>query len=187
MDYDLVVAFDDRRHSMHVIAEARCDEGDDPRALYARALARIEATLRALARPLQERRRAAPSGPPRSCGPASTAPPSRPRCGAPRRYIRDGDCQQIVLSQRFDAEVSVAPFDVYRALRRVNPSPYLFYLQDGDRALVGSSPGDAHQARGRRGDAAAHRRHAPARRATPPRTRGSRPSCAPIPRRTPST
>ena len=45
-----------------------------------------------------------------------------------------------MLSQRFDAEVSVSPFDVYRALRRVNPSPYLFYLQDGDRALIGSSP-----------------------------------------------
>jgi anthranilate synthase component 1 len=54
--------------------------------------------------------------------------------------VKAGDCQQIVLSQRFDAEVSVAPFDIYRALRRVNPSPYLFFLQDGDRALAGSSP-----------------------------------------------
>ena len=60
--------------------------------------------------------------------------------GIHEEYIRAGDCQQIVLSQRFDAEVSVPPFEFYRALRRVNPSPYLFYLQDGDRALVGSSP-----------------------------------------------
>jgi anthranilate synthase component 1 len=60
------------------------------------------------------------------------------RCA--KEYVRAGDCQQIVLSQRFDAEVSVSPFALYRALRRVNPSPYLFYLQDGDRALVGSSP-----------------------------------------------
>jgi anthranilate synthase component 1 len=57
-----------------------------------------------------------------------------------KAYIKAGDCQQIVLSQRFDAEVEVAPFELYRALRRVNPSPYLFYLQDGERALVGSSP-----------------------------------------------
>jgi anthranilate synthase component 1 len=57
-----------------------------------------------------------------------------------KEYVRAGDCQQIVLSQRFDAEVSVPPFEIYRALRRVNPSPYLFYLQDGERALVGSSP-----------------------------------------------
>jgi anthranilate synthase component I len=141
MDFDLVVAFDNRRHSMHVIAEARCGEGDDPRALYARALARIEQTLRALARPVKERRR-------RARGTASSAQ-LRPRVSradfeaAVRRakeYVKAGDCQQIVLSQRFDAQVDVAPFDVYRALRRVNPSPYLFYLQDGDRALVGSSP-----------------------------------------------
>jgi anthranilate synthase component 1 len=54
--------------------------------------------------------------------------------------VKAGDCQQIVLSQRFDAKVSVPPFEIYRALRRVNPSPYLFFLKDGARALVGSSP-----------------------------------------------
>jgi len=57
-----------------------------------------------------------------------------------KEYVRAGDCQQIVFSQRFDAEVSVPPFEIYRALRRVNPSPYLFFLKDGERALVGSSP-----------------------------------------------
>jgi anthranilate synthase component 1 len=139
MDFDEVVAFDARRHSMHVVAEVRADEGDDPRALYAQALARIQTVLAALARPLRDRR-------PR---PAAAPARLRPRVArkdfeaAVRRaksYIRAGDCQQIVVSQRFDAEVSVAPFDLYRALRRVNPSPYLFYLQDGERALVGSSP-----------------------------------------------
>jgi anthranilate synthase component I len=139
MDFDRLVVFDNRRHSMHVVAEVRCDEGDDPRVLYGHALGRIEATLRALARPLRDRR------PPPVKRPAAL----RPRTGkaafqaAVRRaqeYIRAGDCQQVVLSQRFDAEVGVAPFDVYRALRRVNPSPYLFFLRDGDRALVGSSP-----------------------------------------------
>ncbi len=139
MDYDLVVAFDGRRHAMQVIAEARCDPGDDPRALYARSLSRIEATLETLSRPLEEPPRPPVSGPSRLV----------PRVGRAefeagvrraKRYIRAGDCQQIVLSQRFDAEIGVGPFDVYRALRRVNPSPYLFYLQDGDRALVGSSP-----------------------------------------------
>ncbi|HYG69413.1 MAG TPA: anthranilate synthase component I family protein, partial [Anaeromyxobacteraceae bacterium] len=57
-----------------------------------------------------------------------------------KRYITAGDCQQIVLSQRFDAETDLPPFELYRALRRVNPSPYLFFLKDGERALVGSSP-----------------------------------------------
>jgi anthranilate synthase component 1 len=57
-----------------------------------------------------------------------------------REYVAAGDCQQIVVSQRFDAETDLAPFEIYRALRRVNPSPYLFFVKDGDRALVGSSP-----------------------------------------------
>jgi anthranilate synthase component 1 len=44
------------------------------------------------------------------------------------------------VSQRFDAETDLSPFEIYRALRRVNPSPYLFFVKDGERALVGSSP-----------------------------------------------
>jgi len=139
MDYDLVVAFDNRRHSLHVIAEARCEEGDEPRELYARTLARIEATLRTLARPLRERRARAP-GKPAELRPRVERRAFEAAVRRAKEYVKAGDCQQIVLAQRFDAEVSVPPFDVYRALRRVNPSPYLFYLQDGERALVGSSP-----------------------------------------------
>ncbi|HEX9049414.1 MAG TPA: chorismate-binding protein [Anaeromyxobacter sp.] len=139
MDFDEVVAFDNRRHSIHVIAEARCTAGDDPRALYARAVARIRARLRTLARPLVDRRAR------RAARPAALVPrvAKRDYLAAVERakeYVRAGDCQQIVYSQRFDAEVAVPPFEIYRALRRVNPSPYLFFLQDGDRALVGSSP-----------------------------------------------
>jgi len=139
MDYDRVVAFDHRRHSLHVMSEARCGEGDDPRELYARAVASIEETLRALARPLP-RRRPRPVGAPAELRPRTDRAAFEAAVRRAKAYVKAGDCQQIVLSQRFDAEVSVSPFDVYRALRRVNPSPYLFYLQDGDRALVGSSP-----------------------------------------------
>ncbi len=139
MDFDEVVAFDNRRHSMHVMVEVRCDPGDDPRALYHGAVARVGRTLAALERPLRDRR------PPRSGRGTALQPrvDKRAYLAAVRRareYIKAGDCQQIVLSQRFDAELSVPPFEIYRALRRVNPSPYLFYLQDGERALVGSSP-----------------------------------------------
>jgi len=139
MDFDEVVAFDGVRHSMHVIVEVRRADGQDPVALYHGALARIGRTLAALERPLRDRR--VPRVPR-----ASVLVPRVDRRSfeaAVRRaqeYVKAGDCQQIVLSQRFDAEVGVPPFEVYRALRRVNPSPYLFYLQDGDRALVGSSP-----------------------------------------------
>ncbi|MBT6202696.1 MAG: anthranilate synthase component I [Rhodospirillaceae bacterium] len=55
-------------------------------------------------------------------------------------YINAGDAFQIVLSQRFDLPFTLPPFAYYRALRRVNPSPFLFYLNFGDFSVVGSSP-----------------------------------------------
>jgi len=139
MDFDQVVAFDNLRHSLHVMVEVRCQEGDDPRALYHGALARIGATLAALARPLRDRR-SPPAGRPAELRPRVSRKAFEAGVRRAQEYVKAGDCQQIVLSQRFDAEVSVPPFEVYRALRRVNPSPYLFYLQSGNRALVGSSP-----------------------------------------------
>lgn len=57
-----------------------------------------------------------------------------------KRYIRAGDIFQVVLSQRFSAKTDAAPFNIYRQLRAVNPSPYLFYLQLNDVYVVGSSP-----------------------------------------------
>ena len=57
-----------------------------------------------------------------------------------REYIRQGDIIQVVPSQKFTAEEKVDPVNVYRALRLINPSPYLFYLKHGDHLLIGSSP-----------------------------------------------
>ncbi|MFH1075660.1 MAG: anthranilate synthase component I [Pseudomonadota bacterium] len=57
-----------------------------------------------------------------------------------KEYIKSGDIIQAVLSQRLEAETSADPFDIYRALRRINPSPYLFYLKFDDMVLLGSSP-----------------------------------------------
>jgi anthranilate synthase component 1 len=57
-----------------------------------------------------------------------------------KEYIRAGDAIQVVLSQRFSAEIHCEPFDIYRALRSINPSPYLFYLKMDDTVLLGSSP-----------------------------------------------
>jgi anthranilate synthase component 1 len=57
-----------------------------------------------------------------------------------KEYIQAGDAIQVVLSQRFSAELSCEPFDVYRALRSINPSPYLFYLKMDDAVLLGASP-----------------------------------------------
>src|SRR5213076_3031933 len=57
-----------------------------------------------------------------------------------KEHIRNGDAFQIVLSQRAERRTALTPVALYRSLRRVNPSPYLFLLELGDLALVGSSP-----------------------------------------------
>jgi anthranilate synthase component 1 len=67
-----------------------------------------------------------------------------------KEYIRNGDAFQIVLSQRAERPTTASPLAVYRALRRINPSPYLFLLELGDFALVGSSPETHVKAEGRR-------------------------------------
>jgi anthranilate synthase component 1 len=65
-----------------------------------------------------------------------------------KEYIAAGDAFQIVLSQRFETDFSLPSFELYRALRRTNPSPYLFYFDFGDCALAGSSPEICVQLRG---------------------------------------
>ena len=62
------------------------------------------------------------------------------RVEAAKEYIRAGDIIQVVLSQRFTTELHCEPFDIYRALRSINPSPYLFYLKMDDVVLLGASP-----------------------------------------------
>ncbi len=57
-----------------------------------------------------------------------------------KKYIEDGDIIQSVISQRWNTELTVDPFDLYRSLRVLNPSPYMFYLKLGDQILAGSSP-----------------------------------------------
>lgn len=57
-----------------------------------------------------------------------------------QKYIAAGDIIQVVLSQRFQVQSNASPFNIYRALRSINPSPYMFYLSLGDLKLIGSSP-----------------------------------------------
>ena len=104
-----------------------------------------------------------------------------------REYIFAGDAFQIVPSQRFSAPMSLDPFAVYRGLRTVNPSPYMFFLETGEVTLVGSSPEMLVQVRGRRGGDAPDRGH-PSARGRPSRRTSAWPrSCWPTPRSGPST
>ncbi|HEY3384514.1 MAG TPA: anthranilate synthase component I [Vicinamibacterales bacterium] len=138
MVFDTVLAFDHVRHRILLIANARIVPGDDLEALYQFACAKITF----LERELQGNLSRVIKTEPRPLSVRSNM--SRERFEAAVRagqeHIAAGDIYQVVLSQRFDAQVDVAPFTVYRALRHVNPSPYMFFIRMGGRSIIGSSP-----------------------------------------------
>ncbi|MBR4663352.1 MAG: anthranilate synthase component I [Lentisphaeria bacterium] len=131
-----MIVFDNLRHTVMIIVEMK--PGNDPEADYAAAQARIMELYRKMIQ--------------RKEHPFSDTPTEiilKPKisreqfCGMverAREYIRQGDIIQVVPSQKFTAEEKVDPVNVYRALRLINPSPYLFYLKHGDHLLIGSSP-----------------------------------------------
>ena len=158
-----------------------------PRRAWEAAQARLAEAEAALERPLP--RPAPPVMLPDPPAPASNFTKEEflaavARC---KEYIVAGDAFQIVLSQRFSVPFALPPFSLYRALRRINPAPFLFYLDFGGFAVVGSQPGGAGAAARRHGDDPAAGRHAPARRDATRRTRRWRPNCWPIRRSGPST
>ena len=128
--YDTVVAFDHLRHTMLVIAHA----ADGDRAAADRRISEIDSLLDGpLVLPAAERvERTLRS----NMTPAGYESLVR-RAGA---LIAEGDCIQIVLSQRFDIRPAPEPLALYRALRHVNPSPYMFLFEMPGATLVGASP-----------------------------------------------
>ena len=104
-----------------------------------------------------------------------------------QEYIAAGDVYQLVLASRFPGRHALDPFQVYRALRLINPSPYMYFCRLGDLTVVGSSPEALVKLNGRQARTAADRRHAPARRRSGERDARWKPSCAPTSRKMPST
>ncbi len=138
MLFDTVLAFDHVKHRILIIANARVTADEDLQALYQFACAKIQFLERELERGLSQP------------GPQAQAPPEI-RSNMPqetfeagvrsiKEHIAAGDIYQAVLSQRFEADVKADPFTVYRALRHVNPSPYMYFMRIGSLAIVGSSP-----------------------------------------------
>jgi anthranilate synthase component 1 len=134
---DTLLIFDHVRHKIKVLCLARV--GQDPAAAYAAAIAKIEALAARLAAPLEHPR---PGGA-GQLGEVRSLPSRAAHEAAVLRakeYIAAGDIIQVVLSRRMEVDVTVPPFQVYRALRSVNPSPYMFFLQFEDCCLIGASP-----------------------------------------------
>jgi len=142
MFFDRVLAFDHLRHQIHIIASADVSR-ERPRQAYDRALADIAILEKKLDRGLRSThwQNSGRSRKPKLKVHART---SRSRfmksVERAKEYIAAGDIYQVVLSQRLDFSPEVAPFDIYRALRTVNPSPYMYFLRMGDTHVLGSSP-----------------------------------------------
>ena len=138
MLFDTVLAFDHVQHRILLIANARISGDEDLKSLYQFACAKIEFLEGELDRALSLKRTTG--------GEALKLVSNFSQEGyesivkKAKEYIAAGDVYQVVLSQRFEAEVGVDAFTVYRALRHVNPSPYMFFIRMGDRSIVGSSP-----------------------------------------------
>lgn len=159
--YDTLLAFDHARRRLVVIANAHVTPDADDAALQAawdEAQVRITGQLRALRGPGPAE--GMPAWPPPGAAPATPVVGGAERpagSGAPTvsnmeragfesmvetalEHIRAGDIFQVVLSQRFARATTAAPFDIYRALRVINPSPYMFFLGGGPRVVLGASP-----------------------------------------------
>ncbi len=141
--YRQVVAFDQLHKTVLAINHVLLDEHASVGAAYEAGCRELDALVQRMeAEPI-----ALPAGEAElDTPPAPIAQSNMPRdrfeqiVERARKYIGAGDIFQVVLSQRFERETAADPFDVYRALRVVNPSPYMFYLQAAGCMLVGSSP-----------------------------------------------
>jgi anthranilate synthase component 1 len=136
-----LLIFDNVRHRILVVSHADT-RGNDLKAAYDRAVAEIDRRVAVLGRPISAVAIPVEAPPLSSASPVSnfTREQFKSAVRVAQEYIRAGDLFQVVLSQRFNTPFSGDPFTVYRTLRGLNPSPYLFYLQLDQRHLVGASP-----------------------------------------------
>ena len=140
---DTLVVFDNLTHKIKVIANAYIENG--PKEAYDKARAKIDGIVKKLGSKTLIKRTATSSQKKKSSkSPAfSSNFTKKDFMNAVRRtkkYVKAGDVIQTVISQNFQRETDIAPINAYRALRMINPSPYMFYLETGKCTLVGSSP-----------------------------------------------
>jgi anthranilate synthase component I len=135
---DTIVIFDHMLQKIKVVSNALVD--GPPEKAYQQAIAKIEQLIARLRQPPPPRPTRPPPSGPLTLTSTFTKEAYEQVVERAKEYIRAGDIIQVVPSQRLEAMIDVDPFDIYRTLRTVNPSPYMFYLKFRDVRLVGSSP-----------------------------------------------
>jgi anthranilate synthase component I len=137
----LVIVFDAVKDTITIITPVRPQAAVSAKKAYSLARERLAEIVDALDRPLDKSAAEMHAGPLKVAPRSNTMPTEFKRMVLrAKEYIAAGDIFQVVLSQRFEAPFALPPFSLYRALRRVNPSPYLFFLDYGGFAIAGSSP-----------------------------------------------
>ena len=142
MFFNRLLAFDHLRHQIHIIATADVAE-ENPRQAYERAIediAQLEKKLAGGLRTEAWQQSARDRRARLKLQPVTTRKDFEDSVRQAKEYIAAGDIFQVVLSQRLDFKPQVPAFDIYRALRAVNPSPYMYFLTTGDAQILGSSP-----------------------------------------------
>jgi anthranilate synthase component 1 len=137
----LIVVFDAVKDALTVVTPVRPEKGVDARSALKRAVERLSGVVDALDKPLDKSLAEYAEGP-LDVPPKSNTTPDEYNAMVlkAKEFIVAGDAFQIVLAQRFEAPFTLPPFSLYRALRRTNPSPYLYFLDFGNFAVAGSSP-----------------------------------------------
>ena len=137
----IVIVFDTVKDTITVVTPVWPSKTVTADAALARAVERLTAVVDALDKPLAKESATHIDGPPAVTPVSNTTPEEfRQMVLKGKEYIAAGDVFQVVLAQRFEMPFTLPPFALYRALRRVNPAPFLFFLDYGDFAVAGSSP-----------------------------------------------
>ena len=137
---DTLLIFDNTKHKIKVLTHARIDGETDLRETYDRACRRIDTLTGRLQRPVTLPQPTTKPGSPLNIRSNFATADYEAIVRRAKEYIVAGDIIQVVLAQRFECPLRTSPFNIYRALRTVNPSPYMFFLRCGDHTLVGASP-----------------------------------------------
>ncbi len=136
---DTIVIFDSMHQKIKVVSNAHLDGICTPEQAYSKATEKIEAIIRRLRTPLADQTSMI-SGKMVEFHSNITRNAFEASVEKAKEYVRAGDIIQVVLSQRFSAELTADPLDIYRVLRTLNPSPYMFFLRLDDTVVAGASP-----------------------------------------------
>ena len=141
MFVDTVLVFDHLTHRIKIVSHVRLD--GDIEAAYQEAVEKIDSLAERLSQPMEQRARGnAPATPTPQSAVSSNLSQAEyeSRVAQAKEYICAGEIIQVVLSQRLSCPATASPFDIYRALRTINPSPYMYYLHLDDCHIIGASP-----------------------------------------------